>query len=150
MSYIFNEFSNGQSTGPSFSSVVSVAREKGYTVSLVILIISLPTKKTTSQEPHPADDLNGADVARKLTILSRMIPSLRTTLPSGYKSVQTTSLVPSQLEGMRTGDEFIRRLPEFDAEFDKMRKEAAAESQVLRYVGVVDVKNREIKAALEK
>lgn len=33
MSYIFNNFSNGQEGGPSFSSVVRVAREKGYTVS---------------------------------------------------------------------------------------------------------------------
>lgn len=32
MSYIFNEFSTGKEDGPSFSSVVSVAREKGYTV----------------------------------------------------------------------------------------------------------------------
>lgn len=33
MSYIFNEFSTGKSEGPNFSSVVAVAREKGYTVS---------------------------------------------------------------------------------------------------------------------
>jgi homoserine dehydrogenase len=32
LSYIFNEFSNGKAEGPSFSSVVKVAREKGYTV----------------------------------------------------------------------------------------------------------------------
>ena len=32
MSYIFNEFSTGKEGGPSFSSVVRVAREKGYTV----------------------------------------------------------------------------------------------------------------------
>ena len=32
MSYIFNEFSTGSEDGPAFSSVVSVAREKGYTV----------------------------------------------------------------------------------------------------------------------
>ena len=32
MSYIFNEFSTGREDGPAFSSVVSVAREKGYTV----------------------------------------------------------------------------------------------------------------------
>jgi len=95
MSYIFNEFSTGQPNGPSFSSVVSMAREKGYT------------------EPHPADDLNGADVARKLTILSRYIPSLRSSLPNGYKSVSTTSLVPAKLEGIATGDEFVQRLPEF-------------------------------------
>lgn len=32
MSYIFNEFSTGAPDGPAFSSVVAVAREKGYTV----------------------------------------------------------------------------------------------------------------------
>jgi homoserine dehydrogenase len=32
LSYIFNEFSNGKADGPSFSSVVKIAREKGYTV----------------------------------------------------------------------------------------------------------------------
>lgn len=36
MSYIFNEFSTGQETGPSFSSVVKIAREKGYTVGLIL------------------------------------------------------------------------------------------------------------------
>ncbi|KAF7965617.1 hypothetical protein HWV62_42643 [Athelia sp. TMB] len=132
MSYIFNNFSTGEATGPTFSSVVSVAREKGYT------------------EPHPADDLNGADVARKLTILSRYVPALRTSLPEGYKSVDTTSLVPKELEGVKTGDEFIARLPEFDAHYDKMRAEAAAEGKVLRFVGVVDVKSGTIKADLEK
>jgi homoserine dehydrogenase len=35
LSYIFNEFSDGKSgSGPSFSSIVSVARENGYTVRL--------------------------------------------------------------------------------------------------------------------
>ena len=32
MSYIFNEFSTGKAGGLAFSSVVSVAHEKGYTV----------------------------------------------------------------------------------------------------------------------
>jgi len=32
MSYIFNEFSTGNPDGPAFSSVVAMAREKGYTV----------------------------------------------------------------------------------------------------------------------
>jgi homoserine dehydrogenase len=103
-----------------------------------------------SKEPHPGDDLNGADVARKLTILSRAIPTLRTALPAGYKSVHTTSLVPGELEGVATGDEFIQRLPAFDAHFDVMRGEAAAEGKVLRYVGVVDVESGEIRASLEK
>src|SRR5262249_10632133 len=75
---------------------------------------------------------------------------LRTALPSGYASVNTTSLVPTSLQNIPTGDEFIQRLPEFDVHFDKMRKDAAAEGSVLRFVGVVDVQTGEIKAALEK
>jgi len=132
MSYIFNEFSTAKEGGPSFSSVVSVAREKGYT------------------EPHPADDLNGADVARKLTILSRYIPSLRTALKDGYQSVQTRSLVPAELEGVETGDEFIEKLPEYDAQFDKMRSDAFKRGKGLRFAGVVDVTTGVIKADLEE
>ncbi|KAF8802234.1 aspartate kinase homoserine dehydrogenase [Phlegmacium glaucopus] len=136
MSYIFNEFSTGTPDGPAFSSVVAVAREKGYT------------------EPHPADDLNGFDVARKLTILSRIISSAptATSLPSlqSFASVQTASLIPAALEGIPTGDEFIARLPEFDDEFAKLRKEASSENKVLRFVGVVDVAGAQVRAGLEK
>ena len=102
------------------------------------------------QEPHPADDLNGADVARKLTILSRFIPALRSALPQGYQSVDTKSLVPSELEDIDSGDKFIKRLPQFDAHYDAMRAEAAKAGQVLRYAGVVDVQSGVIKADLER
>ena len=34
LSYIFNEFSTGSPDGPSFSTVVRIARDKGYTVRL--------------------------------------------------------------------------------------------------------------------
>ncbi|KAF9009981.1 aspartate kinase homoserine dehydrogenase [Cyathus striatus] len=137
MSYIFNEFSTGKTDGPQFASVVKVAREKGYT------------------EPHPADDLNGFDVARKLTILSRTISSgsaAPTALPKlqSFASVQTASLIPPALEGVPTGDEFISRLPEFNVEFDKLREEASKEGKVLRFVGVVDVQNGQVRAGLEK
>ncbi|KAF8348700.1 homoserine dehydrogenase-domain-containing protein [Amanita rubescens] len=137
MSYIFNEFSTGKPDGPTFSSIVKAAREKGYT------------------EPHPADDLNGFDVARKLTILSRTISTLSikpVSLPElqSFATVQTASLIPSALEGIPTGDEFIARLPEFDAQFSKLRAEASAEGKVLRFVGVVDAVNGQVKAGLEK
>ncbi|KAE9407989.1 aspartate kinase homoserine dehydrogenase [Gymnopus androsaceus JB14] len=104
MSYIFNEFSTGSPDGPSFSSVVSIAREKGYHAGT--------TSDHYRQEPHPADDLNGFDVARKLTILSRTIGS--SSLPSlqSFASVQTASLIPAALEGIPTGDEFLKRLPD--------------------------------------
>ena len=94
--------------------------------------------------------MNGADVARKLTILARTIPALTEALPEGYKSVDTKSLVPSALEGLSSGDEFMARLPEYDGEYDKLRSEASSEGKVLRYVGVIDVESRLIKASLEK
>lgn len=103
-----------------------------------------------SQEPHPGDDLNGADVARKLAILARSIPSLQSSLPEGYVSVSTRSLVPDALSSVSSGSEFVDRLPEFDTEFEKLRDSARAEGSVLRFVGVIDVENGVVKADLEK
>ncbi|KAJ7634942.1 homoserine dehydrogenase-domain-containing protein [Roridomyces roridus] len=133
MSYIFNEFSTGAADGPAFSSVVRIAREKGYT------------------EPHPADDLNGFDVARKLTILARTVTH-SSPLPAlqSFAAVQTASLIPPELEGTPTGDAFVDGLPTFDGRFAQMRADASKEGQVLRFVGVVDVKNGQVRAGLEK
>lgn len=149
MSYIFNEFSTASPGGPAFSSVVRVAREKGYTVRALFYAHRF-TESYVYQEPHPADDLNGADVARKLAILARSIPSLQSALPEGYQSVTTRSLVPEALASITSGSDFVDRLPEFDAEFDKLRDEARAEGSVLRFVGVVDVENGVVKADLLK
>lgn len=102
------------------------------------------------QEPHPGDDLSGSDVSRKLAILSRIVPSLSESLPNGYESVSTHSLTPAPIADVKDGEEYVRRLPEFDGDYDKLNKEARAEGSVLRYVGVIDVKNKEIKASLEK
>ncbi|KAF5314654.1 hypothetical protein D9611_007086 [Ephemerocybe angulata] len=146
MSYIFNEWSgvpSGKGEGEGggrkkFSDVVRVAREKGYT------------------EPHPADDLNGADVARKLTILARTIGACAVGETAGvpvlgsYRDVQTQSLIPKALEGEGSGDVFVSRLGEFDEEFERLREEAEREGCVLRFVGVVDVENGVVKAGLEK
>lgn len=99
--------------------------------------------------------MNGFDVARKLTILSRTISAFSnspTNLPQlqSFKTVQTASLIPPALEGIPTGDDFISRLPEHDSEFAKLRTDASAEGQVLRFVGVVDAVNGQVKAGLEK
>ncbi|KAJ7856408.1 hypothetical protein B0H14DRAFT_2211230, partial [Mycena olivaceomarginata] len=56
---ISNEFLTRQPDGLAFSSVVKIARNEGHTRS-----------QLCAQEPPPAGDLNGADVARKLTIVS--------------------------------------------------------------------------------
>lgn len=44
----------------------------------------------------------------------------------------------------------MKRLPEFDAHFDKLRADAFKEGKVLRYAGVIDVSSGVIKADLEK
>ncbi|GAA5873901.1 hypothetical protein JCM8547_008636 [Rhodosporidiobolus lusitaniae] len=141
MSYIFNEFSKpaaSGSAGPKFSEIVKIAKENGYT------------------EPHPADDLSGSDVARKLTILSRLVslsPSSLTALPSfpeGYASLQTETLIPSALANIASGEEFVEKLPEHDGEFDKLRSDAEKEGKVLRYVGVIDRASGVVKCGLEK
>lgn len=108
------------------------------------------------QEPHPADDLSGSDVARKLTILSRIISANPSTLPAlpafpeGYASLSTETLIPSALANVASGEEFVTKLADHDAEFDKLRSEAEAEDKVLRYVGVIDRKAGLVKCALEK
>ena len=58
--------------------------------------------------------------------------------------------MPSALESVKSGAEFVDRLSDYDAEFDKLRSEARAEGCVLRFVGVVDVENNTIKADLAK
>lgn len=132
LSYIFNEFSTPNGGGAKFSEIVKVAKENGYT------------------EPHPGDDLSGSDVARKLAILSRLVPSLANSLPEGYLSVPTHSLTPAPLADVSSGDEYVQRLPEFDGDYDSLNSAARAEGSVLRYVGVIDVQNKQIKASLEK
>jgi homoserine dehydrogenase len=111
-----------------------------------------------SQEPHPADDLNGADVARKLTILTRLLSTqTQSILPKGYASVPTVSLIPPTLtvSSTQTGDEFLQTLKAHDTHFGALRAEAAVAGAVLRYVGVIDVdpsRNGSItvKASLER
>jgi homoserine dehydrogenase len=60
------------------------------------------------------------------------------------------SLIPPALEGIRTGDEFLSRLPEFDGQFAEMRAKASEEGKVLRFVGVVDAVAGQVRAGLEK
>ena len=122
---------------------------------------------TILKEPHPADDLNGADVARKLTILTRLLSSQipipptpnqnQPILPEGYASVPTLSLIPPtlSLSSIQTGDEFLEALKAHDTHFGTLRAEAAGGGgAVLRYVGVIDVDSPQssisVKASLER
>ncbi|GAA5890296.1 hypothetical protein JCM8208_002770 [Rhodotorula glutinis] len=146
LAYLFNQFStvDGVEDGARpFSELVRVAKEHGHT------------------EPHPADDLSGADVARKLTILARVAsasssfssapssPLPLPDLPDGYLSVPTQSLVPPELAALADASEFLDKLADLDGDFAAQRDEAARARRVLRYVGVIDRERGEIRCGLE-
>lgn len=117
LSYIFNEFSTVSGSSVNFSDVVAKAKSLGYT------------------EPDPRDDLNGMDVARKVTILARLA-GLKIESPTSFT---VGSLIPKPLESAQSAEEFMTKLPNYDTELDKLRKEAEAENKVLRFVGKVDL-----------
>lgn len=127
LSYIFNVWGGGNAK---FSDVVKEAKEKGYT------------------EPDPRDDLNGMDVARKLTILAR-ICGLQVEGPPSSDIFPIESLIPKALESAQSGDAFVAGLPNHDAEFDEKRANAKREGKVVRFVGSIDVATNTIKVGLQ-
>ncbi|KAJ1897163.1 Homoserine dehydrogenase [Kickxella alabastrina] len=126
LSYLFNNFSAPGATAL-FSDCVAVAKASGYT------------------EPDPRDDLNGMDVARKVTILGRVAG-----LDIGTDTLPVENIVPEALRSVETADEFMQRLPEFDAHFKELNEQALAAGSVLRYVGMVDVKGGKSGVRLER
>ncbi|GJY32226.1 bifunctional aspartokinase/homoserine dehydrogenase 2, chloroplastic-like protein [Tanacetum coccineum] len=115
LSYIFNSFVDTRA----FSEVVVEAKAAGYT------------------EPDPRDDLAGTDVARKVIILARECG-----LNLELSDIPVQSLVPDPLKETASVDDFMQQLPSFDSDIAAKRKAAEDAGEVLRYVGVVDVKNQ--------
>ena len=110
LNFIFNEIS----ADVPFSETVRRAKEQGYS------------------EPDPRVDLSGTDVVRKLVILTR---------EAGYKveqeDVEKHLFVPADyFEG--STDDFWRRLPELDADFERRRARLAAEGKRWRFVATMD------------
>ena len=106
LAYLFNVYDGSRP----FSTIVNEARASGFT------------------EPDPRDDLSGMDVARKLTILAR---ELGQNIEIGDFPVQ--SLVPESLRDCSI-DEYLERLPEFDAEIHARYEKAQADNKKLRYL----------------
>lgn len=129
MSYLFNSYApmGGDNGGKGFAVCVSQARELGYT------------------EPDPRDDLNGLDVARKLTILARLA-GLNI---QNHTSFPTESLVPKPLESVGSSEEFLKRLSEYDDEMDRKKKQAEIQGKVMRYVGSLDMESGKANVGLE-
>jgi homoserine dehydrogenase len=130
LSYCLNEFSKIGGSSLKFSDIVAKAKSMGYT------------------EPDPREDLNGLDVARKVTILSRL-SGFMVESPSSFP---VQSLIPKPLESVVEVQEFMDKLPLYDDEMDKLRKEAEAERKVLRFVGKVDLSEslKSVKVGIEK
>jgi bifunctional aspartokinase / homoserine dehydrogenase 1 len=96
-----------------FSAALRKAMELGYT------------------EPDPRDDLSGMDVARKALILARLI---------GYggelNDIDVESLVPEAGRDL-SRDAFVKRLPEFDADWERRSRDARERGHFLRYIASI-------------
>ena len=110
LNFIFNEIA----ADVPFSETVRRAKEQRYS------------------EPDPRIDLSGTDVIRKLVILTR---------EAGYKveqdDVEKHLFVPdSYFEG--SIEDFWKRLPELDADFETRRKVLEAENKRWRFVATME------------
>lgn len=110
LNFIFNAIS----ADVPFSETVRMAKENGYS------------------EPDPRLDLSGTDVIRKLVILTR---------EAGYRveqaDVEKHLFVPDDyFQG--TLDEFWKRLPQLDADFERRRRQLEAEGKRWRFVATMD------------
>ena len=110
LNFIFNEIA----ADVPFSETVRRAKEERYS------------------EPDPRIDLSGTDVIRKLVILTR---------EAGYKveqeDVEKHLFVPNDyFEGSL--DDFWKRLPELDADFEARRKVLEAENKRWRFVATME------------
>jgi bifunctional aspartokinase / homoserine dehydrogenase 1 len=120
LAYLFNTWDGSQP----FSSIVKTAKAQGYT------------------EPDPRDDLSGMDVARKLIILGREMG-----LGLELADVELEGLVPDALAGCGP-EEFLERLPEFDAPMRARLDAARGRDRVLRYVGTLDANSGAARVGL--
>ena len=106
LNFIFNALS----PEVPFSDAVRLAKELGYS------------------EPDPRIDLKGQDVIRKLVILTR---------EAGYmveqEEVEKNLFIPEEFFN-GSPEDFWKRLPELDSEFERQRRELDAEGKRWRFV----------------
>lgn len=110
---LFNRFQPQMS----FAELVAKAHQEGLT------------------EPHPADDLSGEDVARKLVILAREIG-----LPLSLDQVDVEPVTPLAW-AERSPEQYLASLGELDEAMRKRCQQAQDEGKVLRYVARLGVED---------
>lgn len=123
LAYVLGQVAGGKTT---LSAAVTAAKELGYT------------------EPDPRDDLNGMDVARKAVILARLAGCTGVEL----EALQIESLVPAALRECSV-EEFMTKLPEYDAEMTQRVATVEAAGGRLHYAAAVDVTNNTVTVGLQ-
>ncbi len=120
ISYPFNNFK----ADASFYDIVKQAQELGYT------------------EPDPRDDLGGVDFMRKMLILAR---------DAGYaveaEDVDLGAILPPACLKADTVDSFYTELQQENEYFEAMKKKAANENKVIRYIGKLE--NGKVSIAIQ-
>lgn len=111
LNFIFNHF-NAEAK---FSDIVKQAQVEGYT------------------EPDPREDLSGVDVMRKILILIR-----ESGLTMELSDIQSKPFIPEQCMNAASVDEFYIALAKEEAHFQKMVKDASAQSKRIKYVATFD------------
>ena len=97
--------------GKQLSAIVRDAKERGYS------------------EPHPRDDLNGLDVARKLLILARA-----SGYPTEMKDIDVVPFIPDAYFSHDSVERFLAAITELDTSFAVKVQQAKGKGNVLRYV----------------
>jgi len=105
LGFLFGEMGRGRR----FSEALRRAIAKGY------------------PEPDPREDLSGTDVARKALILGRLLG-----FPGELGDIEVESLVPPAGKRLPL-KEFLARLEEYDADWQKRVQQARERGGVLRY-----------------
>jgi bifunctional aspartokinase / homoserine dehydrogenase 1 len=122
LSYIFNNFDGSRK----FSELVEEAKSLGFT------------------EPDPREDLSGADVQRKLIILSR---------ESGFaiepEDVVVHPILPDVVMNASDVDDFFVKLKENDGYFNDLIQKAKSENKVLRFVGICEGAKASVSLRME-
>jgi bifunctional aspartokinase / homoserine dehydrogenase 1 len=111
LSYIFNNFGGDKR----FVDIVKEAKAKGFT------------------EPDPRDDLSGADVGRKILILSREVG-----VALEPEEIKISQILPGNCLNAPTVDAFFQELEISNAYFAEMESNAAEKGEKLRYIATLE------------
>jgi len=123
LSYVFNHYDGSIP----FGEVLKIAHQQQLT------------------EPDPREDLSGMDVGRKLLILARYM---------GWKinlaDIKVENLVPEALQAGKFDEQFFTDFTQYEAPLKARLEQCKKDGKVLRYVGSIHVKSRQISARLEE